>query len=121
MKNILIVDDFSSVRIYHRALIRNMGYAAFEAKSVDEALQTLSQQPIDLVILDLLMPGKDGQSLLEQLERSQRKPAVIVVTSESERYGATYVKHLPVCQVLSKPTSPEALKMAIAASLGGRN
>ncbi|MDQ8205495.1 response regulator [Pelagicoccus sp. SDUM812003] len=119
MKKVLVVDDFASVRIYHSNLIRHMGYVAIEAADGDAASKILSSTDIDLVLLDLYMPNKDGRSVIETLgQGSRRKPPVIVITSESERFGSNQLSTLPVQSVISKPVRPAALKEAIMLAIG---
>lgn len=113
-KRVLVVDDFPSVRIYHSNLIRHMGFEAIEAEDGEAAARVLSGTEIDLILLDLYMPNKDGRSLLTSIANGGRKtPPVIVITSESERFGASDLSKLPVCEVISKPVRPASLKGAI--------
>lgn len=116
MKTILVIDDFSSARLYHSSLIRRMGHQAVEAADVHSARDILATQKIDLVLLDLLMPHGDGRLLIDKTV-----PPIIVVTSESERYGASGLSALPVKAVLNKPVLPATLQAAIAAAIGGPN
>ncbi len=111
MKTILVVDDFSTARLYHGSIIRRMGHQAIEAADTQSARDILASQKIDLVILDLLMPDGDGRLLI-----GQGPTPIIVVTSESERYGASGLSDLPVRAVLTKPVLPGDLQAAIAAT-----
>jgi putative two-component system response regulator len=77
---LLVVDDEEPVR---RALVRVLtkgGYEASDAGGVDVALGRLSEQPFDLVLCDVQMPGRSGIDLVEELARSHPDTAVIMVT-----------------------------------------
>lgn len=119
MKKVLVVDDFASVRIYHSNLIRHMGFDAIEASDGEDAAKVLSRMEVDLILLDLYMPNKDGRSLLTSLnDRSRKQPPVIVITSESERFGSSNLSQLPVANVISKPVRPAELRKAIHQAIG---
>jgi len=118
MKKILVVDDFSSVRLYHCNLIKHMGHSPLEAGSITDARNILSRENVDLVLLDLLMPDEDGRSLLDGSRSSGKSlPPIIVITSESEQYGAQGLSNLPVRKVLTKPVMPQSLESAITSAL----
>ncbi|MDA0336956.1 MAG: response regulator [bacterium] len=77
---ILVVDDDDSVRSMILRVIEHQGYTGFAAEDAGRALQILDQQEIDLVLLDLHMPGPaDGEDLLFLLrDRSDEVPIIIV-------------------------------------------
>lgn len=88
MTNILYVDDeFYNQRIAG-FILGGKGYQVIFARDGQEALQTLSQSPIDLVITDIHMPHMDGLALLEELRASQayqNLPVIIVTASGREK------------------------------------
>ncbi len=120
MKKVLVVDDFSSVRLYHCKLIQNLGYEAFQAESITQARSILSKERIDLILLDLLMPDEDGRDFLESGAET-RIPPTIVITSESEQYGAKNLPATKACCVLTKPVRPQNLQNAVQSALASRN
>ena len=71
---LLFVDDEPSVLSALRRLFRNPAYRVLQAGSGAEALQTLSLEPVDLIVSDMRMPEMDGAALLDQVR--QRHPAV---------------------------------------------
>ncbi len=77
---ILVVDDDDSVRGLMLQVIKLQGYTGFAAEDAGRALQILDQQEIDLVLLDLHMPGPaDGEDLLFLLrDRGDEVPIIIV-------------------------------------------
>lgn len=120
MKKVLVVDDFSSVRLYHCKMIQNLGYEALQAESISQARSILAREKIDLMLLDLLMPDEDGRAFLES-EAVSRIPPTIVITSESEEYGAKNLSLARACCVLTKPVRPQNLQEAVRTALRSRN
>ncbi len=78
----LLVDDHETFRIGMRQVIesRPTRRVVGEASSVRPALQFLGAAPVDVVVLDVSMPGASGLSLLRELRRQQRSERVLVVT-----------------------------------------
>lgn len=80
---ILVVDDDEHRRELHRQLMELAGYGALTAASGPEALQIVSQQPVDLVLLDIAMPGMDGIEALSRLLDLNRQLPIIIYTAYS--------------------------------------
>ena len=77
-KRILIVDDEPELRRAIQLILSLDGYDTLTARDGAECLQVLAEQPVDLLVLDLMMPGVDGWEVLRQL-KSQGKTDVIPV------------------------------------------
>ena len=81
MTLVLIVDDVPAMaQQYAYDLKRLGGHETLAARSGEEALEILSREPVDCVILDLEMPGLDGFEVLRAMERRAIKVPVIVYT-----------------------------------------
>lgn len=80
---ILVVDDDEHRRELHRQLMDLAGYEAVSAASGPEALQIVSQRPVDLVLLDIAMPGMDGIEALSRLLDLNRQLPIIIYTAYS--------------------------------------
>ena len=84
---ILCVDDENAnIKLLEKILLPR-GYVLVTAASGDEALQKIKSQAIDLVLLDILMPGMDGFEVCRQIKEDQklRHIPVIIVTSLSAK------------------------------------
>lgn len=77
---VLIADDDDSVRDILRQALRMRGYRTEAAKDGIEALNCLIEKHIDVVLLDLLMPNRDGFAVLRELQRRDGPPPVIFMT-----------------------------------------
>lgn len=98
---LLVVDDEPAVTAALAAVFTERGYRLLQAGSGDEALALLEQEPVDLVLLDLHMPGIPGEHVLERLKTTAPQTKVIVVTAYPEREPA--VRALGGDGFLAKP------------------
>ena len=85
-EKILIVDDERSITDLLKIHLEEEGYVILTAQSVDKALKALEQGPVDLVMLDIRMPGKDGFDFLRAVSTHHGRPRmpVIVMTGRGE-------------------------------------
>ncbi len=96
MKHILIVDDERGSRESLKAIFGGQ-YTLSVAESADEGGALLAQHPVDLVLLDVMMPGRDGLALLREIQQTCPEVPVIMVSASNAvqpvvdaiRYGAT--------------------------------
>jgi diguanylate cyclase (GGDEF)-like protein len=84
--HILIVDDDLSIRDAMHEFIEMAGYVSSVASSAEEALEVLSDDSVEVVITDIMLPGMDGLALTDQIKRS-RDLDVIVMTGYSTDYS----------------------------------
>ena len=79
--NILIVeDDRKTAQAVRRGLVQE-GYGVLVANTGDEGLLRLESDPIDLVVLDWMLPGLDGIEILKFLQKRPQRPAVLLLTA----------------------------------------
>ena len=81
MAIILIVDDDPTVRLIAGELLRSDDHAIVEAEDGDEALRIVESMAVDLVVLDMLMPNKDGLETIIELRK--RKPGIRILAISS--------------------------------------
>ena len=81
---VLIVDDDSVYRLVSRRILEKDGYSVLVAESGEKALTMLAENKIDLVLLDIRMPGMDGFEILERMNSRGYKMPVIFLTSEED-------------------------------------
>ena len=116
---ILIVDDEEGNRDLLRRRLERGGYVVIDASSGEEALAVVARQAIDLVLLDLLMPGLDGHAVLERLKADARTrdiPVIMVSALDSLQEIAKCIQ-AGAEDYLPKPFDPIILKARIAGSL----
>lgn len=120
---VLVVDDEPDIRTLLTTLLAMEGYAALSASDHEQALALFNANEVDLVIVDLLMPGQNGVTLLKQFK--QRRPEVrsIIYSGVLERTSiAPHVGRLTELAdcVVVKPASNEALLGQVRTLLGKR-
>ena len=81
--NILIVDDEEVLRDVLTQLVRQEGHEPICASTGEEALTLLADEDVDLVLLDLMLPGLTGQEVLKQIRDQDPDQVIIVITAFS--------------------------------------
>ncbi len=85
MNTILVIDDDDQLRISFCKLLREENYSVMGAASGEAGVDMVKQQSLDLVILDMRLPGMDGMETFTQIKKMDPKLPVIIVTA----YGTT--------------------------------
>ncbi|HEY4229938.1 MAG TPA: response regulator [Thermoanaerobaculia bacterium] len=88
MKRILIADDDLGI-LEGMEILLSRRYDVVTARNGEEALERLREGPVDLVILDLLMPLLDGESTVVRLRESGFDGGIIVMSAHADRLGRT--------------------------------
>jgi len=107
---ILVVDDDQRIRQMLETYLKGHGYGVITAANGNEALTQYyaNANRIDLVLLDVMMPGRDGYSVLEELRESSLVP-VILVTAKDQEYDQLKGFKSGADDFVSKPFSPTIL------------
>ncbi len=82
---VLIVDDEPQIRRVLRTTLTSHGYAVIEARSGDEALEVIRGEKVDLILLDLNMPGRSGLEICREIRGSGDVPIIMLTVRNSER------------------------------------
>lgn len=80
-----------------------------EAASGDEVLDLLPECKPDILLLDLRMPGGDGLSMLQKLQRYRAKPRVILLTAPGDESACSQAMRLGACGIVPKQIATECL------------
>ncbi|MDF1566149.1 MAG: response regulator [Deltaproteobacteria bacterium] len=119
-KTILIADDSpTELRIFQKVL-STLGHRILTAVDGEEAERMVRLEPPDLLILDVIMPGKNGFALCRDLKRDPTYASIpiIIVTSKDQQADQIWGKRQGADEYLVKPFSPEDLAAAAARLLG---
>jgi DNA-binding response OmpR family regulator len=81
---ILVVDDEPAILDLVTAILERQGYGVVEAHDGDEALQALRERIPDLVLLDVMMPGRDGFEVLKEIRAISNVPVIMLTVQASE-------------------------------------
>lgn len=117
---ILIVDDQASVRHLVAEFLRTEISHVIVAESGQRALDLVETEKIDLILLDLQMPGMDGLATLKALRDKGFSGKVVIMSAFNEREIVGDIKGLGVSQVLVKPFDIYELKEVLYSSLTER-
>ncbi len=112
MSSILIVDDIDYVRKNISTALENEGYDILEASNGDEAMKIIRESDIDLLIIDVLMPKKNGmETLLEHKDELARLKKIIITGEHAKTRESflTLAKYLDVLHILYKPFKKKEL------------
>ena len=119
---ILIVDDEAdAVEILTRMLGRE-GYSCVSASGGAAALEIAQSQPVDVILLDVMMPEMDGLAVCERLRQDEnlRQIPVILLTAKDDMETRSKGMSLGVSEYLTKPINKRELFNRIAAQLHAR-
>ena len=121
MPSILIVDDEDQIRALIRLTMEQAGYEVVEGRTGKEALELYRQSPPDLVIMDILMPNKDGLEGIMELRREFPEAKIIAITGGSAKIGTMdfldVAKMMGARRTLHKPFQLQELVEAAEAEL----
>ena len=83
--NILVVDDEPQIRRVLRSTLTTRGYVITEAKTGEEALESLRKERPDLILLDVNMPGMGGMEACREIRRGSDTPIIMLTVRNAER------------------------------------
>ena len=105
MYNILIVDDDKEIVNAIEIYLKKEGYNIFKAYNGEQALQQLEKEQIHLIILDIMMPKKDGIEILHEIRKDKTIP-VIMLSAKSEDYDKIEGLNTGADDYITKPFNP---------------
>jgi two-component system OmpR family response regulator len=114
--HVLVVDDDSQVRNLLGQFLRENGYRITGARDGREMRETLAEAVIDLIILDLMLPGTSGVDLCRELRKTSSIP-VIMLTAKGEDTDRIVGLEVGADDYLPKPFNPRELLARIRAVL----
>ncbi|MEM1113836.1 MAG: adenylate/guanylate cyclase domain-containing protein [Pseudomonadota bacterium] len=116
---ILAVDDLRENRELVARYLSRSGHFVVTAQGGDEALKTLEQSDVDVVLLDLVMPGMDGREVLRRIKENPdwRATPVIVISGRQDMEGIIECIEAGADDYLFKPFNPVLLQARIKAGI----
>lgn len=116
---ILIIDDEESMRDSCTQVLRRAGYRVAAAADGHEGLKKFKQNPVDLVLLDLKLPGWHGLKVLKKIKQAAPITPVIIITGFASIESAVDTIKQGAFDYLAKPFSPEELRVMVQKALAG--
>ena len=118
--SILIAEDEPTAREALRQLLEDEGYRVFTTARGDEALELLTDIRVEAALLDVKMPGRDGLSILRELQKDENAPAVLVMTAYGTSSIAIEAMTLGAFDYLMKPINFEELLILLRRAIDSR-
>ncbi len=118
-ETILVVDDDRSALEIVRHILEKEGFNTLCAQNGEECLQFVRQQHVDVILLDVVMPGMDGLEVCARLRASERGRGipVILLTASDDMKTRKAGMHLGVSEFITKPLARKELLARIRAQL----
>lgn len=120
MAHILIIDDERPIRLMLRKLFESEGHQVTDASDGEEGITRYHEDPADLIIMDLVMPGKEGLETIRELKREYPDIKIIAISGGGRHTPGEYLhfaKLLGAKQIFNKPVGKEQLLEAVNALL----
>ena len=116
MNKITIVEDDSAIREELRTLLKNSGYSVESITDFDNLASRLVESDCDLILLDIGLPGENGEVVLQDLRRKKDTP-VIMLTSRTGDMDEVLSMSYGADDYITKPYNPAILLLRISAVL----
>lgn len=108
MQHILVVDDDHDITTLLTQYLTRFGYATYSARDSVSMRVQLAAQPMDLVVLDIMLPGTDGITLARELRERSALP-IIMLTARANPYDCVLGLEMGADDYMSKPFEPREL------------
>lgn len=119
MKKILIIEDEKEIRNILRVYLSAFGYEVEEAEDGEEGINLFYAKSFDLVLLDIMLPKKDGWSICREIKKYSSVP-VIIMTARTDENDEVFGLELGADDYITKPFSNKVLLARIKTILKNR-
>jgi two-component system alkaline phosphatase synthesis response regulator PhoP len=117
MKRILVVEDEPAIAFGLQLDLRSEGYDVEIESDGESALQRARKEAFDLILLDVMLPRKDGFEVCRELRRGGSKTPVIMLTAKTQEAEKVLGLELGADDYVTKPFSPRELRARVKAAL----
>ena len=117
VKRLLIVEDEPSIALALEDDLRREGYETVLATDGNEAVRLAIAEPFDLILLDVMLPGKDGFDVCRDLRRAGRSMPIVLLTAKAQEAEKVLGLELGADDYVTKPYSARELRARIKAHL----
>ncbi|MCB0873576.1 MAG: response regulator transcription factor [Thermoleophilia bacterium] len=115
-ERIMVVEDEAAIRKVVEYALKDAGFEVVSVARGDEALTEIEGQSIDLVVLDLMLPGVDGLEVCRRI-RAERGTPIIILSARGEELDKVLGLELGADDYVTKPFSPRELVSRVRANL----
>lgn len=114
---VLVVDDEKSIRVTLHAILQDAGYEVEVADDADQARAMLANGVWDVVLTDIVLPGRSGVELLKSIHAAAPDVQVIMMTGEPTVETAAEAVRAGACDYLTKPVGKNAILRSVATAV----
>ncbi len=119
-RKILVVDDDKRLRDLLHRYLGEQGFTVRVAENAEAMDKALTRDTVDLIILDLMLPGEDGLSICRRLRAGEPQQAIIMLTAKGDEIDRIVGLEMGADDYLPKPFNPRELVARIQAVLRRR-
>jgi DNA-binding NtrC family response regulator len=116
--NLLIVDDERSIRDGCREVAQGLGFTTYIADNAEHAYRVIDTASIDVLLLDLRLPGPGGLEILREVKRRRPETVVVVITGYATVQSAVQAMKHGAYDFVTKPFNLEEIRMLLERVLG---
>jgi two-component system response regulator AtoC len=120
MLQILVIDDDEQMQFFLKEALQRQGYGLTARRSAEEGLDSLKSDPVDLVLLDLRLPGMDGLQAVEAILKIDPRVPIIIMTAHGTRDSAIEAMRRGAYDYFTKPFRLEEMEIVIRRALEKR-
>jgi putative two-component system response regulator len=111
--NILIADDEEMIRELINITLAKEGFTCFQASSAEEGMEILSRHPLDMALLDIMMPGRSGIELLKDIKKTTPDTTVLMITAMNDMDTALSCIHFGAEDYITKPFNLDRVLLTV--------
>ncbi len=115
-ERVLVVDDEQSIRKVVEYALTEGGFEVLTASRGDDALEMMEKEPVDLVVLDLMLPGVEGMEVCRRI-RATRNVPIIMLSARDDEVDKVLGLEMGADDYVTKPFSPRELVSRVKANL----
>jgi DNA-binding response OmpR family regulator len=119
--NILVLEDDVKLNYIVCTFLNDKGYHAISCKNAQEAFDKLLEQPVNLIISDIMMPGIDGFEFASQIRKYDKNVPILFMTARDDITSKQKGYHIGIDDYMVKPIDMDELILRVAALLRRAN
>ncbi len=120
MYKIAVIEDDRALREEVLILLKNAGYDVAEVDNFENVAEQLKNMEVDLILLDINLPGENGEAILQEYRKEKNTP-VIMLTSRTSEMDEVLSMSFGADDYVTKPYNPTILLLRISAVLRRQN